>query len=162
MLQIQCEDDRSRAAAAAAKAAEADQKKVRVECIDCASVCQVASKSVTLLQRKALLFDSAFDNDRDGCMSALGVSQVLCPKDGDGVFEFPDDTKLALAVDTKNAAGATAASEAAVAGNIALLMLLHARCERTHTHPDSFSPTRSRHSRPTPPSQVRTMLCCFF
>lgn len=51
-------------------------------------------------------------------MSALGVSQDLCPTDGDGVFDFPDGTKLALAVDTKNAAGATAASEAAVAGTI--------------------------------------------
>jgi hypothetical protein len=68
-----------------------------------------------------MLFDSAFDNDRDGCMSALGVSQDVCPTDGDGVFDFPDGTKLALAVDTKNAAGATAASEAAVAGRLASL-----------------------------------------
>ncbi len=51
-------------------------------------------------------------------MSALGVSQDLCPTDGDGVFDFPDGTTLALAVDTKNAAGATAASEAAVAGTM--------------------------------------------
>ncbi len=50
-------------------------------------------------------------------MSALGVSQDICPLDGDGVFNFPDGTSFALAVDTKNAAGATAASEAAVAGN---------------------------------------------
>lgn len=73
---------------------------------------------MTPFKRKALLFESAFDNDREGCMSALGVSQDLCPTDGDGVFDFPDGTKLALAVDTKNAAGATAASEAAVAGTM--------------------------------------------
>ena len=71
-----------------------------------------------MFQRKALLFDSAFDNDRDGCMSALGVSQDICPLDGDGVFNFPEGTVFTLAVDTKNAAGATAASEAAVAGKI--------------------------------------------
>ena len=73
---------------------------------------------MTLFQRKALLFDSAFDDDRDGCLSALGVSQDVCPLDGDGVFNFPDGTVFTLAVDTKNASGATAASEAAVAGKI--------------------------------------------
>jgi hypothetical protein len=73
-------------------------------------------RGVMLLQRKALLFDAAFDNDRDGCMSALGLSADLCPADGDGAYEFPDGLTLALPVDTKNAAGATAASEAAVAG----------------------------------------------
>ncbi len=78
------------------------------------------SRNSPPFKRKALLFDSAFDNDRDGCMSALGVSQDVCPIDGDGVFDFPDGTELALAVDTKNAAGATAASEAAVAGGWAL------------------------------------------
>ena len=76
----------------------------------------VKRRIVTLFQRKALLFDSAFDNDRDGCLSALGVSQDVCPIDGDGVFNFPHGTVFTLAVDTKNAAGATAASEAAVAG----------------------------------------------
>ena len=74
------------------------------------------SRNSPPFKRKALLFDSAFDNDRGGCMSALGVSQDVCPIDGDGVFDFPDGTELALVVDTKNAAGATAASEAAVAG----------------------------------------------
>lgn len=94
-------------------------------------------------------------------MSALGVSQDLCPTDGDGVFEFPDGTKLALAVDTKNAAGATAASEAAVAGNIVLPMLLPARFERTARIHTAALPQKVKlqsHSS----MQVRTRLCCFF
>ena len=107
MRQIQAEDDRSRAAAAAAKAAEA-----------------------ALRKRRTLLFESAFDNDREGCVAALGLSLDVCPLEGDGVFNFPEGTQLELAVDTKNVSGATAASEAAVAGECARL---HARWRSSNT-----------------------------
>jgi hypothetical protein len=137
MLQIQSEDDRSRAAAAAAKAAEVEQRKVDFEFsrsfvpshlfmhLNFALIYFLSyPASHSSLQRRALLFDSAFDNDRDGCISALGLSRELCPVTGDGTFQFPHDVELALPVDTKNAAGATAASEAAVAGAHDTLLLL--------------------------------------
>ena len=119
------------------------------------------TKVVTSFQRKTQLFDSAFDNDRDGCMSALGVSLDVCPIDGDGVFVFPDGAKLALPVDTKNAAGATAASEAAVAGWRGCIA---PRCQRTAKRRrfDYLMDTHHWHLFFSAHSimQVRTMRCC--